>query len=151
MLYRDQMIICELVGIQSITFAVNLGTCREHIQRLVSGIKQVSSTSLPVRNFVKSVEHSALAPFTDINISLNPRDAFFSSKRKVGIRQSLGKICGELICPYPPGIPVMIPGEIITERALDYLLHIKSSTKGASTVIGGASDPSLSTIIICDL
>ncbi|KAK2646194.1 hypothetical protein Ddye_021389 [Dipteronia dyeriana] len=158
MLYGEQMIICELVGIRSITYAVNLGTCREHIQRLVSGIKHVSSTSLSVGYFVKRVEHSALAPFTDINFSLNPREAFFSGKRKVGISESLGKICGELICPYPPGIPVMIPGEIITERALDYLLRIRSSSRReatdpslSSTVIVGASDPSLSSIIICDL
>ncbi|KAL5751079.1 hypothetical protein ACOSP7_025682 [Xanthoceras sorbifolium] len=166
-LHRDLLVICELVGTRSMTFVVNLGTCREHVQRLVSALQYVSSsssTSLSVEKFVNRVEeHSVLAPFADINISLNPREAFFSNKRKVSINQSLGKICGELICAYPPGIPVMIPGEIITDRILDYLLHVTSShrDKGAfqhpspkslsSTLIAGASDPSLSSIVICDL
>ncbi|KAJ0090155.1 hypothetical protein Patl1_13957 [Pistacia atlantica] len=135
-LYGDQMVVCELVGTQSITFAINLGTCRKHIRRLVSGLQHVSATSLSVEKVEKRVEHSGLAPFADINISLNPREAFFARKRKVSIGESLGKICGEIICPYPPGIPVMIPGEIITERALDYLQHVKDN-------ISGASDPTL--------
>ncbi|KAL5815339.1 hypothetical protein ACOSQ4_025980 [Xanthoceras sorbifolium] len=162
MLHRDLLVICELVGTRSMTFVVNLGTCREHIQRLVSALQHVSSsTSLSVEKFMNRVEeHSVLAPFADINISLNPREAFFSNKRKVSINQSLGKTCGELVCAYPPGIPVMIPGEIITDRILDYLLHITSShrDRGAfqhpspkspsSTLITGASDPSLSSIVI---
>ncbi|KAJ0031298.1 hypothetical protein Pint_13853 [Pistacia integerrima] len=143
-LYGDQMVVCELVGTQSITFAINLGTCRKHIHRLVSGLQHVSATSLSVEKVEKRVEHSGLAPFADINISLNPREAFFARKRKVSIGESLGKICGEIICPYPPGIPVMIPGEIITERALDYLQHVKDN-------ISGASDPLLSSIVICDM
>jgi arginine/lysine/ornithine decarboxylase len=65
----------------------------------------------------------------------------------VRVRESLGKVCGELICPYPPGIPVMIPGEIITERALNYLLDVRR--KGA--VVTGASDSHLSSIVICDV
>lgn len=143
MLYEDQMVVCELVGTQSITLAINLGTCRKHILRLVSGLQHVSETSLSVEKVEKRVEHSVLEPFADINIGLNPREAFFARKRKVSIGESLGKICGELICPYPPGIPVMIPGEIITERALDYLQLVKGN-------ISGASDPLLSSIIICD-
>ncbi|KAJ6372818.1 hypothetical protein OIU76_027195 [Salix suchowensis] len=108
---RDHGVISELVGTQSITFAINLGTCREHTQ------------------------------------SLNPRDAFFANKRSVSIKESLGKVCGELICPYPPGIPVIIPGEVITEKALNYLLDVRK--KGA--VITGASDSHLSSIVICDV
>ena len=80
-------------------------------------------------------------------MSMTPRDAFFASKKKVSIRESLGKVCGELVCPYPPGIPVMIPGEVITEKALDHLLDVRS--KGA--VITGASDPSLCSIVVCDV
>ncbi|XP_031273373.1 uncharacterized protein LOC116131844 isoform X2 [Pistacia vera] len=81
-LYGDQMVICELVGTQSITFAINLGTCRKHIHRLVSGLQHVSATSLSVEKVEKRVEHSGLAPFADIYISLNPREAFFARKRK---------------------------------------------------------------------
>uniref|UniRef100_M1ABF0 Ser/Thr protein phosphatase family protein n=1 Tax=Solanum tuberosum TaxID=4113 RepID=M1ABF0_SOLTU len=76
---------------------------------------------------------------------MSPREAFFATKRKVSIRDSLGEICGELVCSYPPGIPVLIPGEIITAEALNYLLEIRS--KGA--VITGAADFSLSSFVVC--
>lgn len=144
---RDHGVISELVGTQSITFAINLGTCREHNQRLVSGLKKLPTSSLHSKTTEKRVESREHAPFNDICISLNPRDAFFANKRSVSVRESLGKVCGELICPYPPGIPVMIPGEIITERALNYLLDVRR--KGA--VVTGASDSHLSSIVICDV
>ncbi|KAJ6673118.1 ARGININE DECARBOXYLASE [Salix viminalis] len=144
---RDHGVISELVGTQSITFAINLGTCREHTQRLVSGLKKLSMSFLHSKTTEMRVESREHAPFNDICISLNPRDAFFANKRSVSIKESLGKVCGELISPYPPGIPVIIPGEVITEKALNYLLDVRK--KGA--VITGASDSHLSSIVICDV
>ncbi|KAK4564678.1 hypothetical protein RGQ29_006669 [Quercus rubra] len=146
-LCRDHGIICELLGTQSITFAINLGTSRDHIQSLILGIEHLVATSAPIHGNKGRVEHSGYTLFADISMSMTPRDAFFASKKKVSIRESLGKVCGELVCPYPPGIPVMIPGEVITEKALDHLLDVRS--KGA--VITGASDPSLCSIVVCDV
>ncbi|PQQ10603.1 arginine decarboxylase-like [Prunus yedoensis var. nudiflora] len=146
-LYEDHEIICELVETQSITFAMNLGTCREHVQRLVSGIKHLAATCASTPAAKRKVEGGNSALFADIETSLIPRDAFFSGKRRVSIENSLGEVCGELICPYPPGIPVMVPGETITKKALDYLLDARS--KGA--VISGASDPQLSSIVVCNM
>ncbi|EXC12833.1 Arginine decarboxylase [Morus notabilis] len=142
-MYDDHEIICELVGTSSITFAFNLGTCKEHVERLVSGVKHVRVSS--TRGTVAKAEPSVSAPFADFKTSLIPRDAFFASKRRVSIANCVGEVCGELICPYPPGIPVMIPGETITERALDYLLDARR--KGA--MISGTSDPRLSSILVC--
>lgn len=145
-LYRDFGVVCELVGNKSITYALNLGTHRDHVQRLLLGIKHLAATY----SFIQLPEERVLtdpAPFDDIIMSLIPRDAFFASKRKVTMKESIGEVSGELICPYPPGIPVLIPGEVITEKAVDYLLHVRS--KGAD--ITGASDPSLSSIVVCDV
>ncbi|KAK9159429.1 hypothetical protein Syun_005770 [Stephania yunnanensis] len=138
-------IIPELVGTRSLTFAINLGTCREHADRLMSSLVYLSSTFFQTSKEEGRVEKSESAPFADINISLSPRDAFFASKRKTSITECLGETCGELICPYPPGVPVVFPGEIITEKALNYLLKVKH--KGAD--IRGASDPTLSSIVVC--
>ncbi|TQE08538.1 hypothetical protein C1H46_005844 [Malus baccata] len=145
-LYKGHEIICELVETQSITFALNLGTCREHVQRLLSGIKHLVAASASTQAAKRKVEGAGeSAIFAEIETSLVPRDAFFSGKRRVRVENSLGEICGELICSYPPGIPVIIPGETITKKALDYLLHVRS--KGA--VISGASDPELASVVVC--
>ncbi|KAA8522682.1 hypothetical protein F0562_009156 [Nyssa sinensis] len=145
-LSSDYDIVSELTGTRSITLAINLGTCREHVERLISGLKHLSTSFSESHGMKERVDDIECAPFDDISMSLSPREAFFVSKRRVSVEESLGKICGELICPYPPGIPVLIPGEVITERALNYLLRVKS--KGA--VISGAADPSLSSIVVCN-
>ncbi|KAK2972589.1 hypothetical protein RJ640_007761 [Escallonia rubra] len=145
-LYTDYGVISELVGTRSITFAINLGTCKEHVERLVSGLRHLSETF--TTRGMKGTLHDfgCFEPYKDIRMILSPREAFFSSKRKVSAEESLGEICGELICPYPPGIPLVIPGEIITEGALNYMLQMRS--KGA--VISGAADPLLSSIVVCN-
>ncbi|XP_040997792.1 arginine decarboxylase-like [Juglans microcarpa x Juglans regia] len=143
----DHGIIGELVGKRSIAFAINLGTSRDDIQRLILGIEHLVGITAPIDGEEGYGEFDGYTPFADIKMSLIPRDAFFASKKKVGIGESLGKVCGELICPYLPGIPVMIPGEVITEKALEYLLDVRS--KGA--VITGASDTSLSSIVVCNV
>lgn len=145
-LYRDHGIVCELVGTRSITFATNLGSCVEHIHGLITGIKHLSSISTAKR-VVEGIFQCKIQPFVGIDRKLIPREAFFASKRKVDIEKSLGQVCGELICPYPPGIPVMIPGEIITQGAVDYLLYVKQS----GAFISGASDPTLSSIEVCEV
>ncbi|XP_058213233.1 uncharacterized protein LOC131325161 isoform X2 [Rhododendron vialii] len=150
-LCREYGVVTELTGTRSITLAINLGTCREHVQRLVSGLRNLSATNfLPTVHQGEKRETEYAVPFNndDIssNIRLSPRDAFFARKRKVSIKESIGEVCGELICPYPPGIPLIIPGELITEAALNYLLHLRRC-KGA--VISGAADPLLSSVVIC--
>ncbi|XP_019174888.1 PREDICTED: uncharacterized protein LOC109170297 [Ipomoea nil] len=138
-------VVSELVGTKSITFAFNLGTQRDHVGRLVSGLKHLSATSPKLTADTVNNEEQ-FAPFDDIHISMSPREAFFAPKRRVSIQESVGRICGELVCPYPPGIPVLIPGEVITKTALNYLMQIK----GKGGVISGAADHSLSSLIICD-
>ncbi|KAL9660369.1 hypothetical protein QQ045_025182 [Rhodiola kirilowii] len=145
-LYADQGIVAELVESHLITFAINLGTCEEHIQRLVTGLEQLSQV-LPDASVRKTNLAGPCLPFTDISLSLTPREAFFASKRRVGITESIGQVSGELVCPYPPGVPMLIPGEVITGEALVCLEHIVR--QGAS--ITGASDPTLSSILVCKL
>ncbi|XP_058103236.1 uncharacterized protein LOC131246827 isoform X2 [Magnolia sinica] len=147
-LCKGPAVIAELAGGRSLTFAVSLGTCRQHIQRLVSGLDHLSATFLQKNGSGgrrEGVKDSGCAPFADISMEMSPREAFFARKRSVKIEECIGEVCGEFICTYPPGIPVLIPGEIITERALSYLLDARN--KGAE--ISGAADPQISTVVVC--
>src|SRR4029078_5753221 len=51
-------------------------------------------------------------------VALPPREAFFAPNEKVGADAAAGRISAELVAPYPPGVPVLAPGEIITAEAL---------------------------------
>jgi len=75
------------------------------------------------------------------------REAFFENKRKLRIEDSLGEICGELICPYPPGIPVLIAGEVVTHDSLSYLMNVRQQ----GITISGAADVELNSILVCNL
>ena len=52
---------------------------------------------------------------------MRPTEAFFAPTRKVKLEEAAGEIIAEMVSPYPPGIPRLIPGERVTETILDYL------------------------------
>lgn len=71
-----------------------------------------------------------------------PRDAFFAARDRVRIGRALGRTSAELIAPYPPGVPVLAPGERVTAEVLDALHRARDS----GTRIAYAHDPSLGTL-----
>jgi arginine/lysine/ornithine decarboxylase len=73
---------------------------------------------------------------------LSPRDAFFLPAETLAADKAVDRLCAELICPYPPGIPVLMPGEIITPEAVDYLQQVLT----AGGKITGCSDRNLQTL-----
>jgi arginine decarboxylase len=68
-----------------------------------------------------------------------PRDAFLGATEMVPWRDAAGRISAEMICPYPPGIPVTAPGERLTPEVVDYLEQLAA----AGVMVEGASDTSL--------
>ncbi len=52
---------------------------------------------------------------------MTPREAYFAEKEEIEIEKSLGRICGEVIAEYPPGIPILMLGEEIGQQQIDYL------------------------------
>jgi arginine decarboxylase len=50
-----------------------------------------------------------------------PRDAFFGETEQVELDKAVGRVVAEMISPYPPGSPALVPGEVITKDVLDYL------------------------------
>ena len=78
---------------------------------------------------------------------LAPREAFFAANETVPAAAAVGRVSAELIAPYPPGVPVLAPGELITAAALD-ALHEVAADGGR---IAYAADPSLATFqVIAD-
>jgi arginine decarboxylase len=71
-----------------------------------------------------------------------PREAFFSRTEDVAAEKAVGRICAEQITPYPPGIPVLLPGERIDAEVLD---HLRSGLR-AGMVLPDPTDPELGTI-----
>lgn len=76
------------------------------------------------------------------NWSVLPRDAFFGPAEQVSADEAVGRVSAEMLTPYPPGIPAVLPGERITEPVLDYL----RSGVAAGMVVPDAADPELGSV-----
>ena len=75
-------------------------------------------------------------------VVMSPRDAFFADNETVDADAAVGRVSAELIAPYPPGVPVLAPGELITAEAVSSLREIKAD----GGRIAYAADPSLGTL-----
>jgi arginine/lysine/ornithine decarboxylase len=71
-----------------------------------------------------------------------PRDAFFGPVETVPVAEAVGRIAAEQVTPYPPGIPVLVPGERITAEVLDYL----RTGLAAGMVLPDPADKGLETV-----
>lgn len=74
--------------------------------------------------------------------ALTPREAFFADHETVPAAAAVGRVCAEVVAPYPPGVPVLVPGEVVTADVLAGL----DAARQAGTRIAYAADPSLATI-----
>lgn len=132
-------VICELPSLKSLTFIISLGNISQDIEQLVTGIKTLAN-SVALSSSDNLILNSSWQKSP--NLELSPRQAYFSVTETISLQQARDRISGELICPYPPGIPILMPGEVITQEAINYLREVLS----CGGVITGCSDDSLETI-----
>ena len=69
----------------------------------------------------------------------SPQEAFYADKCSLPLRETEGKVCSEFVMCYPPGIPILAPGELITDEIIEYVLYAKE--KGCS--MQGTEDPAV--------
>ncbi|WP_295615229.1 aminotransferase class I/II-fold pyridoxal phosphate-dependent enzyme [Chamaesiphon sp. GL140_3_metabinner_50] len=133
-------IVAELPSVRHLTFIISLGNTLADIDRLVAGFTELASNY----NRYRQLNLTSIEPPTNIitQMAITPRQADRSHHISVPFDRAVGKISAESICPYPPGIPVLIPGEIITTVALTYLQKIID----LGGEIAGCSDPTLATL-----
>lgn len=137
----------ESSDLTSIICLVTVGDTQESIERLVTAFTSLSRD----RNGSKPKHATPLIRSTGAVVApgiqaMSPRDAFFSRQRALPLEQAAGEISAELVIPYPPGIPVLAPGDVITVEKLEYL------KMGAEIgmYISGAADHKLRTIQVVD-
>jgi arginine decarboxylase len=120
LLREEHRLQVELSDLYNVMFVITLGDTRETVQYLVNCIKSISKCN-PLKNVVKYCP-----PLPEIpNMMVLPRDAFYSETKLVPLAEAAGEISAESIMAYPPGIPLICPGEIITQSVIDYVNILK--------------------------
>ncbi|MDU4935067.1 MAG: aminotransferase class I/II-fold pyridoxal phosphate-dependent enzyme [Peptostreptococcaceae bacterium] len=118
-----------------------IGNDNDDFKSLETALNEISEKYRTNRN-IEKIEYPNNIPVK----KLTPREAFYKEKKSVKIYESVGKICGEYIIPYPPGISLTSPGEVITKEIIDYILFCKE--KGMN--VSGLKDYSLGQIQIIE-
>ena len=65
------------------------------------------------------------AEYIDPVVKCGPKKAFYAEKESLPIDRTAGRVTGEFVMCYPPGIPILAPGELITEEILSYIRYAK--------------------------
>jgi arginine/lysine/ornithine decarboxylase len=133
-------VVAELPSLQHLTFIISLGNTQTDIDLLGRTFSIIHNYSKSKSQLQENNEEKAINLFDCQSINrISPRSSFFSQTEVLPIDAAIDRLSAELICPYPPGIPVVMPGEVITPEAIDYLQQILT----AGGIITGCSDPSL--------
>ena len=129
----------ELSDLYNILAIVTPGDTYQDVDTLIKALKHLTTE----QNNTGKVTHAAKVQLPNIpSLALSPRDAFYADKEVIPLDQSVGYVIAEFVMVYPPGIPILLPGEVITQDNIDY---IKQNLE-AGLPVQGPEDESLATI-----
>jgi arginine/lysine/ornithine decarboxylase len=114
----------EMADLFNILVIVSIGDRRDDLDRLV-----VALDSLAGRRTRATNPHAIPSPLPPMGqqFDLPPRDAFFAPSEHLPLAKAEGRISSDIVTIYPPGIPVLVPGEVVRAPTIDYLLSLASN------------------------
>ena len=115
----DYEIQIEFGDLGNILAIISAGDRGLEIERLISSLAEIKR--LYSKDSTGMFDHEYINP----DVVLPPQKAFYSEKEMIPIKDSAGKISGEFVMAYPPGIPILAPGERITEEIISYIEYAK--------------------------
>ncbi|MCO7174943.1 aminotransferase class I/II-fold pyridoxal phosphate-dependent enzyme [Sporolactobacillus kofuensis] len=115
----DYDIQIEFGDIGNILAYLSIGDRILDLERLVSALSEIKRRYAKDRTGMLSQEY--IRP----QVVLGPQEAFYAECESTPLEQSLGRICGEFVMCYPPGIPILAPGEKVTAEVLEYIQYAK--------------------------
>ena len=142
LLYEDSGVSTELADEDNVVCVITFGNTKEDIDRLVHGIRRIAKETKYQQEYKRDDQERFSMKLP--KKVLTPRDAYFHKKETVRWQDARGRISGEMIVPYPPGIPLIYPGELIDDEIFDQIDDYRR--KGLS--IHGPADTKLSNLQI---
>ncbi len=136
-LLRDEYDIqIEFGDIANILAYVSIGDRIQDIERLVGALADIKRLYSCDPSKMLNTEY--IAPL----VKVSPQEAFYAKDESLPIGETAGRICSEFVMCYPPGIPILAPGEVITQEIIEYINYAKE--KGCS--MQGPEDPEVNNI-----
>ena len=123
----------EFGDIGNILAYLSIGDRPQEVERLVSALAEIK------RRYHTDGAGLLSQEYIDPEVAASPQEAFYAPKKSLPLRETEGMVCSEFVMCYPPGIPILAPGERITAQILDYIEYAKA--KGCSMT--GPEDPDI--------
>ncbi|WP_235445607.1 aminotransferase class I/II-fold pyridoxal phosphate-dependent enzyme [Gulbenkiania mobilis] len=122
----------EKTTFNTLTLLLTMGTTRSKVSRLHDAMLRVAKDRRPPRVFSRLPE---IPRFT--RLACLPRDAFYEGGERLPLLDDdgrpnpalVGRVCCDQVVPYPPGIPVLVPGQVIEETITSYLARLQKTQK----------------------
>ena len=141
-LLRDEYDIqIEFGDIGHVLTYISVGDRQRDIERLISALAEIK------RRFGKDGADMLTQEYISPVVSETPRKAFYAAKRSLPLDEAAGEICSEFVMCYPPGIPILAPGELITGEIIEYIKYAKE--KGCQMT--GTEDINIERLNVLDL
>lgn len=109
---------------------ISVGDRERDVERLVGAMAEIQ------RRYKKDKTGMMVSEYISPTVVKTPQDAFYADKESVPLKESAGRICSEFVMCYPPGIPILAPGEEVTKDIIGYIEYAKE--KGS--FLTGAED-----------
>ncbi|MGN0159963.1 MAG: aminotransferase class I/II-fold pyridoxal phosphate-dependent enzyme [Lachnospiraceae bacterium] len=119
LLRDDYGIQIEFGDIGNILAIISAGDRNLEIERLISALSEIKR--LHQKESAGLFDHEYINP----KLVMAPQEAFYGEKYSLRIEDSAGKVCSEFVMCYPPGIPILAPGELITNDIINYIFYAK--------------------------
>ncbi len=119
LLRDDYDIQIEFGDLGNILAYISVGDKNKNIERLISALSEIRR--IHKRDNRDMLENEYISP----QVAMSPQTAFYSQKVSLPLAECTGKVCTEFVMCYPPGIPILAPGEIITQDIIRYIQYAK--------------------------
>ena len=140
-LLRDEYDIqMEFGDIGTIMAYISIGDRMQDIERLVGALTDIR------RLYKKEGEQLNYVDSVIPKVVCSPQESFYAEKTTLPIEKTSGRVCGEFVMCYPPGIPILSPGELITDEIIGHILYARE--KGCS--LQGMADPAADTLRVLE-
>ncbi|MDO5402201.1 MAG: aminotransferase class V-fold PLP-dependent enzyme [Eubacteriales bacterium] len=138
-LLRDEYDIqIEFGDMSNILAYISIGDRLQDIERLVGALADIA------RLYKKDSTGMLTGEFISPKVVSSPQEAFYAEKKSLPIKDTKNMISGEFVMCYPPGIPILAPGEMITEEIIEYIIYARE--KGCS--MQGTQDPEVRNLMV---
>jgi len=141
MLAENYKIQVELSDMYNVLAVVTIGDTEDSVSKLYNALKSISDEMKQVYYLERPIELPKIPLRT-----MSPREAYYSCSKRMPLDESVGEICAEMIMAYPPGIPIITQGEIISDEIIRYIKVLKM----AGLDIQGTEDPDVNHIKVVE-